>query len=176
MNSTTFENWLAILFDQSEPEVELLLSDKAAVQFLIAWSIFESRCFSGFVNTDKIKSYAKRLIEVENFNVSLISEHTFYFHARYQEKELLNNLMHKDKSTEFEAIRNVDLLKLTPTQAAYFSTFVVYRFRNNIFHGNKGVRSWLDFTNQIRRCTLIMQQLISHAEAVRCTFKPIKAR
>lgn len=174
MKDTKFELWFADLFGESESEGERLLRDKTAIQFLIAWSLFESRCFSGFLKAETIQSYAERLTKVENFDVSSISDHAHYFHARYQEKRLHNNLMHKDKSAEFEAIRQSPVLTLTPTQAVFFSTFVVYRFRNNIFHGNKGVRSWLKFTEQIGRCTHVMQLLISHAEAIECRFNPVK--
>ena len=38
---------------------------------------------------------------------------------------------------------------------------VVYRFRNNIFHGNKGVDSWLQYRPQIEKCTNVMQHLIT---------------
>jgi len=32
--------------------------------------------------------------------------------------------------------------------------------RNNIFHGNKGVESWLQFAEQIEMCQGVMQKLI----------------
>ena len=47
----------------------------------------------------------------------------------------------------------------------FFLTFVVYRFRNNIFHGNKRVDAWLRFQPQIQDCIRVMQIMISHAAA-----------
>lgn len=43
--------------------------------------------------------------------------------------------------------------------------FVVYRFRNNIFHGNKGVNSWIQYTEQIRHCVQVMKVLISQYQS-----------
>jgi hypothetical protein len=182
MKNTTFKNWLANLFGQSESEVELLLSNKTAVKFLIAWSIFEGRCFARFMKAGDIQPFAERLINNEKFDVSSIREHTQHFHERYQDKALYKNLIY-DKLSEKKPIRDnlreeIDVIlklpfdKLNAVQAATFSAFVVYRFRNNIFHGNKGVHSWLNFADQIGRCTLIMQLLITHSESIECMLKP----
>lgn len=182
MKSATFENWLASLFGQSESEVELLLSDKTAVKFLIAWSILEGRCFARFMRADDIQPFADRLTNNEKFDISSIREQAQYFHKRYQDKALYKNLLYdklpvkkpiRDKlREEIVEVLNLPFDNLNAVQTAAFSTFVVYRFRNNIFHGNKGVHSWLNFADQIGHCILIMQRLISHAEAV---LKPIKA-
>lgn len=175
MKNTTFESWFAELFGQSKSDVKVLLGDKTAVQFLIAWSLFESRCFSGFVKLREIQFFADRLTNIENFEVSSISEHANYFHKRYSDDVTrYKSLMHKQECKEFNEILKIPLDTLTPTETVFLSTFVVYRFRNNIFHGNKGVGSWLQFTDQITRCTLILQQFVLHAEAIECTFKPIK--
>ncbi len=175
MKDTAFENWLAGLFGQSEHEVERLLGDKNAVQFLIAWSLFESRCFSGFVRTEEIQDFSERLTDIENFDAPSISEYAHHFHARYKgDKTLYRNLMHKQKCKKLDAILNSSVQELTPTEIVFLSTFVVYRFRNNIFHGNKEVNSWLKFTEQITHCISILQQFVSHAEAIKCTLKSIE--
>lgn len=175
MKITTFENWLAEIFGQDESEVGELLSNKIAVKFLIAWSIFEGRCFKQFMKASDIQPFAERLISNEEFDASLICEHAKYFHERYQDEALYKNLIYDMPSDKINLILKLPFDKLNAVQTVQFSTFVVYRFRNNIFHGNKGVHSWLNFATQIEQCVLIMQRLISHAEAVQCRLEPIKA-
>ena len=53
----------------------------------------------------------------------------------------------------------------------YSVVVVVYRFRNNMFHGNKGVASWLRYREQIALCVLAMQEFIAHAEALTPTME-----
>lgn len=180
MTDTTFEHWLAGLFGTSRSEVERLLRDKTALQFLIAWSLFENRLSPAFRDAKEVIAFAKKRIDVEGFDVSCIREYAQYFHQRYQGKVLYKNLVHDDKSPDKKPSRNKLLRQeidatlklafdeLNAVQILVFSTFVVYRFRNNIFHGNKGVSSWLKFADQIERCTLLMRLLISHAETLQC--------
>ncbi len=61
----------------------------------------------------------------------------------------------------FSDIRNEEII--------YLLVFVIYRYRNNIFHGNKGVQSWLNYQEQIKHCTRVMQVMISHAESKKPT-------
>lgn len=167
-----------------ESEAKLLLIDQTAVKFLIAWSIFEGRCFTQFMKAKDIKPFAKRLVTDENFDIFSIIKHAQHFHERYQDKALYKNLINdqlpcempnRDKlRKEIEGILKLPFDKLNLVQTITFST-LVYRFRNNIFYGNKGISNWLNFADQIGRCTLIMQLLISHAESVQCMLKPINA-
>jgi len=69
--------------------------------------------------------------------------------------------MWKQKSPKLKAILSKDFEVLSADEIAFFTIFVVYRYRNNIFHGNKGVASWLKFQDQIKLCIKVMQTLIS---------------
>jgi len=84
-----------------------------------------------------------------------------YFHSRYQNKKRYKNLIHKRNSKEFEGIISTQFDILSDYQLIFMLLFVVYRFRNNIFHGNKGVESWLKYKEQIDFCRRIMQSIIS---------------
>jgi hypothetical protein len=57
-----FEHWLGELLGESEHEVAYLLKDETALRFLIAWSLFEAKCFDGFVKLDGLDAFACRLI------------------------------------------------------------------------------------------------------------------
>ena len=160
----SFDRWFASYLDQDELQVARLLKDRTATRFLITWSIFESDCFGGFVQFKQINDYSKTIVEKSDFKRERFAEALRYFHNRYQEPQLYKNLMHKQKSPELKQILEKDIGVLTPSEEIFFLVAVVYRYRNNIFHGNKGVSSWLKFREQIDLCRNIMQELIDIAE------------
>jgi hypothetical protein len=55
---SSFQSWLGTLVGHSEFEVRRLLEDESALHFLVAWSLFESKCFAGFVKAKQIEHYA----------------------------------------------------------------------------------------------------------------------
>jgi hypothetical protein len=165
----SFAFWLSRLFGHSESQVRQLLKDETALHFLIAWSLLESKCFGGYMNANNIEAYAKN--KSTTLDLSNLRNIGSYFHGRYQNKNLFNNLMHakKIKKIKPEEERLVSLLgrpysELTAEDVIFFITFVIYRYRNNIFHGNKGVTSWLMYREQIQFCIQVMQVMISDAE------------
>ena len=176
MATENFEHWLAELIGQSESEIRQLLDSKTAVQFLIAWSLFEHRCFtkSTNVNDREIQSFSERIVASKSFDIASIREHAWYFHTRYQDNIKYSNLIFEKRNSSTEVVRILKLssVEMTPKQIINLSAFVAYRFRNNIFHGNKGISSWLKFNEQIDRCTLILQKFISHGENIHPTLKP----
>jgi len=170
----TFEQWFASYLEQDESEVTRLLKDETAKRFLIAWSIFESKCFDGFVKVESFDNYVQKIVSSTVIDCKSFTDILAHFHSRYQDVKLYNNLMHKQKSNKLQKILTKDISNLKLDEVIFFLVFVVYRYRNNIFHGNKGVESWLQFKPHIERCIRIMQILIdtakkSHNKALNCT-------
>lgn len=161
----TFENWFADILSQSRSQVHELLSDQTAIQFLIAWSIFESRCFAGYLKLADIETYAESCA-TSGFKTEQVSSHLLHFFQRYQDPNNRGRLWHQQKADRFHALVKRDVGTLSSAEWVYFAICVVYRFRNNIFHGNKGVWSWLQYADQISRCVVLMQAFISHEEAI----------
>jgi hypothetical protein len=100
--------------------------------------------------------------------VRAIADH---FHQRFQGKRELANLLQDDKTPEDVATQFKNCLarpfaELRRAEIVFLASFVIYRYRNNIFHGSKGVASWLSYREQIGRCTEVMQAFVSHAEAI----------
>lgn len=161
-SNSTFSSWLATLFGQSDHQVRRLLDDGTALHFLVAWSLFESKCFAGFVKAADIASYAKCVApRLESPKVHATAVH---FYKRYQDRTLFRRLMHNQNDERLSKLLNGSMDQLTPEDEVYFVVFVIYRFRNNIFHGNKGVNSWLNYRQQIQYCVEAMQVLVSDAE------------
>lgn len=165
----TFANWLGNLLQQNELEVQRLLADETALHFLLAWSLFESKCFRGELNAKKLGEFSENLAGRQDAPLDSLRGPAEHFHSRYQDPQKLSNLMPKDKTrkevvVEFKKCLNVPFDQLSRTQIIFLVAVVVYRFRNNIFHGAKGVGSWLRYKEQIRLCIGSMQTFVSHAE------------
>ncbi|MEX8506652.1 hypothetical protein [Leptothrix ochracea] len=166
-----FAQWLACLLKQREDDVQRLLDDKVALYFLMTWTLFESKCFSGFMQASAINKFSERIVRNEKFDVAPLVPSARCFHERYQDSERLTHLLHD------RARRPADLMQclstpfeeLAPEKVVYFVVFVVFRYRNNMFHGNKRIQSWLRFSEQIALCTMAMQAFISHAEVMNPT-------
>ena len=155
----TFDKWFASYLGGSKPEVvKELLEDNTAVRFLIAWSILESI----HLKNGGISQLAREISARGDLEISKLMQIGEYFHKRYQDNEKYRNLMHRNSCGELEAILKKCFTELNVYEHVFLVLYVVYRYRNNIFHGNKGVESWLAYRHQIKLCTDCMQILIAH--------------
>lgn len=160
----TFDAWYADLLGERETEVRGLMNDGGAVRFLIAWSLFESRCFKESASEREIRDLSSRIVG-EGFDGARLSAPMEHFHERYQDKSRLRHLLNKRPGEYLTELLRRPVGDLTPSERVFVVLFVVFRFRNNIFHGTKGVQTWIQYGEQIRLCTEAMQAVISHVHA-----------
>lgn len=165
MHPSRFHRWLAHTLGQPIEEVSYLLSQEMAIEFLMSWAIFESRCFSGFMKLEHLDPFADRIVKHEMFCATILREHFDHFHARYQDQAKRRNLFHQQRCERFKEIAEAPARTSSAHDIVFFCSAVAYRFRNNMFHGRKGVRSWLYYKEQIERCSIVTQALTSHAES-----------
>jgi hypothetical protein len=168
-----FEQWLAGLFGQKQSEIEKVLKDETALHFLMAWSLFEAKCFGGFLKSCCLEGFARRMI-AESFDHAKISGAAHHFFARYQDASLLTTLLQKDTKAlrpRMTAVLATPFDDLQPEDTVFLVAAVATRFRNNIFHGTKGLPSWPKYKEQIAHCTGAMQSFVTHAESVKPTLK-----
>ncbi|HBT32680.1 MAG TPA: hypothetical protein DEB15_07520, partial [Pusillimonas sp.] len=149
MSTSDFDTWLAAHLGQSPIQVTSLLRDKTAIRFLIAWSMLEAGCFYGFARGKELNAHCQRIVEDEGFCVSPLRPIFNHFHNRYQDKKRHKNLMHGHTEPDITSLLLCPIESLSETQILYFLVAIVYRYRNNIFHGSKGVESWLKYKAQI---------------------------
>lgn len=114
------------------------------------------------MKSNQIESFAQRAASNPAFDVGALRKALSHFHARYQEKTPYKNLMHEATCARFDSLLKKPIETMTPDERVFFVAYVVYRFRNNIFHGNKGVHSWLEYRPQIQLCIGVMQCFVSH--------------
>jgi hypothetical protein len=136
----------------------------------MTWSLFESKCFSGFMKAKQITLFAERVLK-EGIPLEALDATARHFHQRFQDKGKLSNLLHDDKTpaevaAEFKECLSAAFTDLQSSKVVFLIVFLVYRYRNNMFYGNKGIGSWLKYGKQIRLCTNAMQAFVSYAESV----------
>lgn len=161
-----FSRWLANLLGQSESDVKRILEDENALHFLIAWSLFEAKCFSGYMRSSKIDEYSNIITNQDLVDSEFLIEVASYFHERYQDKKRLKSLFDRDKTSlnQLKPILAKNFDEIEKRDRIFLVVLVIYRFRNNMFHGNKTVQTWLQFSKPILYCIQAMQLLVSHAE------------
>lgn len=128
------------------------------MDFLLAWSVFESECFGKSLSLKKIEKMSIPPNYDGKFNKELDSLF-HHFHQRYQDSKLRSNLVHKDKCNWFDSLLNDAINNISSCDKLKFPIYVTYRFRNNMFHGNKGLKSWMNYQTEIEYCTQIMIQI-----------------
>ncbi|MCO5191001.1 MAG: hypothetical protein M9918_22790 [Anaerolineae bacterium] len=152
--SEKYEEWLADILDTRTEKIAELFASRLALTFLITWSVFEQRCFNGYLRVNALKCYANDMGACTKKDALEVIQ---YFHERYQDKSKLQNLLHKQKPGELKAILSTSFPELNDWQKWYLSLVVISRYRNNMFHGNKTVQNWLHFNEQIEKCICLMQ-------------------
>ena len=164
METSTFDKWFATYFNQEQAQVTELLSNSTATRFLIAWSLLETSRFNGFARLKMIEDFAFNEPGIFQIVNDELDNHVRFFYDRYQDSETYKNLMHEQKSQRMNELVGKNFQEFSPHEKIFFVMIVIYRYRNNIFHGNKGVASWLKYEECIIRCTEIMQLLIPMPE------------
>ncbi len=159
------KEWLAKALKIEKEEIKRLFEEETSRNFFLVWTVFERINFDKFVKLEKIKEFSKKDFEIDNELEEILKK----FHLRYQDEKLRKNLCYKNKCNnkecnifsecEFYILCNKEYKDIEKDEKIYFLTYIVYRYRNNMFHGNKGLESWLQFEEQIKDCITVMKKL-----------------
>lgn len=156
--STKAKEWLAQYHNVTLQDIDNLLKDEKATSYLLVWSIFEQDIFNGFMKINDIKKVSEEFAKFyQNLDVDNIAKK---FHLRYQNKDNYRHLIHKQDNTDFKTIIQKTFANLSTNEKLEMLFFVAYRYRNNIFHGNKKVLSWAKYTEQIKDCIIFITSII----------------
>lgn len=143
-------NWLANYYDTSIVNIYDLLNSERATTFLLIWPIFENELFNGYCRKGLLASKIKDIVSVFNDDIEKMAKH---FHDRYHNnKRYYHNLIHNDKYDDFSSIISNEYETLDNESKLLMLLYIVFRYRNNIFHGNKGILSWTKYGKQIDYC------------------------
>lgn len=162
--------WLAKHLKTDDQTIKKILIGSNARLFLLVWPVFEQEIFNGnitlYSGSGKPKSEKKALItaveEFKDYYSELnIDDVARYLHSRYQDQGKYNRLKHDSDYSRVGDILKTPYNKIKNDQKLEMLFYVVYRYRNNIFHGNKELIHWDDFEEQIRFCLEFMMKIIS---------------
>lgn len=154
--------WLAQVNGTNLKNIQNILKDEKATTYLMVWSVFEQNIFDGYMTKDKISNKAKEYSD--KYELLNVDDIVFHFHGRYQDKENFNHLKHGDNNiSKYVEILEKEEENLSSTEKLQLMLYVCFRYRNNIFHGNKGVLSWSKYTPQINNCINFMMALVNNS-------------
>ena len=152
------KNWLAKHYNTSIQHIDNLLKDEKATSYLLIWSVFEQEIFDGYMRIKDIKSVSVEFAKYSSvLGVDNIAEK---FHIRYQNHNNYKHLIHDQDYAYFKAIIDKSFADISQIEILEMLFFIVYRYRNNIFHGNKKVLAWTQYTEQIEDCLAFITKIL----------------
>ena len=152
------KSWLAVHYNTSDIDIDSIVKNETMILFLITWSIFEQTCFEGFMKKEKILEFVEKI--ATSVDMLKYEEAVKHFYDRYQDDNKFKGLVNREHFSLVEVLLKKKYLEIVNTDKLIFLVYVIYRFRNNIFHGNKEVRSWSKYEREIELCTYSMTKLI----------------
>lgn len=154
--------WLASYFETTPKSIEDMLKNENATTYLLIWPVFEQMLFGGFMKKGDIQPVAQKYAPYyQELGVDVYVQH---FHNRYQDHTRFRHLKHSDNYPCVDKMLAQNITDLTDEEKLTLVIYVVYRYRNNIFHGNKGIESWSCYTTQIEMCLNFMMSILDCAE------------
>lgn len=126
----------------SEPRLSRDMLDDVLC-FSLMWSLFERRACATNANINTICGVATRLYDRGRLTVEEFQPYLTYFRNRYLSEEEPNEKFARLRFHENDRKHIVeDVLKgklIDPTSIVFALLAVVYRLRNNLFHGTKNL-------------------------------------
>ena len=160
--SETVEEWFAKKWDIPKGYAAEFFKIQASTYFLLTWPIFEHDVCAGFMDTKKILGIAKKYQHCyDDMQIDSILK-TFYVRYEHRYNSNWDSLCHDDDSkakSVAERVLNRDWNISGIVDKLQFGLYVIYRFRNNIFHGNKSVLEWLNNQPQIEDSVMVLLKL-----------------
>jgi len=160
------EQWVKDKLECRPEDMDRLFNSKTARNFLIVWNIYEIELFNKYCTLALLGDVALKLSRSTRIrDLQGIIE---YFHDRYyNDKEKYRHLKNGRKPVEIpDEVVSSPLSRCSIEQKIHFLLFVLFRYRNNMFHGNKGLINWLQFDEQIRSCTKAMCIIVDMYEEI----------
>lgn len=129
------------------------IQESNAFEFMILWSMLETKLFHKFCKKKDLLEFSQRSM----IPIDQIADITAYFHDRYKRIDGIHNddyrhLIQSDRVPVIDKYLEKPYDELTDKEKCHLILYVIFRYRNNIFHGNKRVYSWLTYKDQINKC------------------------
>lgn len=106
-----------------------------AGNFLILWSLFEKEFCNTNANKPKLKEIAKN--NYNRFNKIILKEVFAGMAKRYEDEKCFKDLRFSSEAIKIGVKNMLDNDTATDEEKLRVILYIIYRYRNNLFHGNK---------------------------------------
>lgn len=170
MEKINIKEWICSKLNiQDSDKLQSLYNDHFALNYLFVCTIFERTNFDKFMQVSKIKKIAKSkkdfIDKLENEFNNFYNRYKISIEGNQKRKGLCNQEeCNNSKCSYFNNCNFLKILKkssnkITDEDKIYFLVYIIYRYRNNMFHGSKDLETWKDYRDQIKECINIMMKL-----------------
>jgi hypothetical protein len=139
-------DWIMRFFDNG---VELKSEGIDRVRnFSLIWNLFETFACNKYADINSITAAVETINSRQQIQYELVSEHLQYFADRYfnvdgSQKDIFNGLNFRSSRTDQVAkqavIKVLTKVESNPKEILKALLYILFRFRNNLFHGEKEV-------------------------------------
>ena len=150
--------WLAQQFNTPDWNIRDMLKTQNATVYLLIWPIMEQEVFDGFMQGKSIDPSAEKLGPY--FDELNAEDKARYFHNRYQDADKYRRLTDSKTYKSMEKVLQKDYAELSGKEKVVLMMTTVFRYRNNIFHGNKAIGDWNKYSREIEYCTEFMMSVV----------------
>ena len=158
----TSEEWLS----ERAPGFKALPSrDRNAIfDFAFLWSLFEAKVMNNFARADRIREKVDEWSEAGILEAALYDDELAYFRARYFADGALTyhfphlHLRPADHPDLVEAV--VAGMNNDPRDRILALLMIVWRLRNNLFHGEKWTYELRDQFNNFRHANRVLMRVL----------------
>ena len=114
----------------------------SVLQFCLMWSLFESKICEKHASVGKMKSFTKRLDKTKALKQKNFNPYLLYFQKRYLDNGKTNYRFNELRISSVNRDHVESVLKKEETEntsVILALLIIVYRLRNNLFHGEKPI-------------------------------------
>jgi len=159
MKSLTID-WLS----KKSPEFGQLSENEkiAIIDFSLLWNFFEARCLDNNANIDRIRQYVHQLPEelVDSPEIQKLAD---YFRERYIDGAGYSNRyphLHLERSGNPSEVARMLRGQSENRETLIGCLGIVFRYRNNLFHGKKWDYELQEQQENFERSTALLRWLI----------------
>lgn len=151
---TLVYEWLSKMLKIDPWLVSETVENQMATVFLLIWPILETKIFNSDMKYGQMIKVANQVSS--KISYKSIDDIFLHFHERFQDEDKYRNLTNKHDWDRIEQILRESPDDVSKKRRITFLIYVVYRYRNNIFHGKKSLREWDRFSKEIQLCIKFM--------------------
>lgn len=153
-------DWLSNRYSKSFEEEEL----SSIKNFALIWNIFEGNLCNSKFSIQTIENK----INNSTFSISDFQDQIAYFKMRYADNNTINNRFYSlnfRKNDRIDFVKKVLLNSNKNTKDILLAiTIIIYRLRNNLFHGLKNMYSIEGQRDNFMNSNLFLMKLIDNIE------------